>query len=79
MRIMVQFIGQSVGIMLYHHKHRAEKFPFRMWLYPLPALVGIVVWLFIFFSAEAVYMAGALGVIAMGALVYAVKEKMGSV
>jgi hypothetical protein len=46
-----------------------------MWLYPLPALVGIVVWLFIFFSADCLYIAGAIGVIALGCLVYWLKEK----
>ena len=74
MRIIVQFVGQSVGIILYHHKHKEESFPYRMSLYPLPAIVGIVVWLFIFFSAEWIYIAGALGVIAMGGLVYWAKE-----
>jgi fructoselysine transporter len=75
MRIMVQFIGQSVGIILYHQKQKAENFPYRMWLYPLPALIGIAVWLFIFFSAEAVYIAGAFGVIALGIIAYLLKAK----
>ncbi len=74
MRIIIQFIGQSAGIILYHKRHRGDKFPFRMWLYPLPAVVGIIVWAFIFFSAEWIYIAGALGVIAAGCAVYAAKE-----
>lgn len=87
MRIMVQFIGQSVGIILYHQKHKnltpnssskereKNEFPYRMWLYPLPALIGIGVWLFIFFSAEAVYIAGAFGVIALGVVAYMIKAR----
>ncbi|MBK7149786.1 MAG: amino acid permease [Bacteroidetes bacterium] len=75
MRILVQFLGQSIGIMLYHRKHRAENFPYRMPLYPLPALVGIAVWLFIFFSAEWIYIAGAVGIILLGILMNWVKEK----
>ena len=75
MRIIVQFLGQSVGILLYHRKFKEENFPFRMWLYPLPALIGISVWLFIFFSAEWFYIAGAISVIALGCLVYWLKEK----
>jgi amino acid transporter len=73
-RIFIQFLSQSVGIILYHQKHKQENFPFRMWLYPLPALVGIAVWLFIFSSAEWPYMAGAIGVIALGCMVYWLKE-----
>lgn len=79
MRIIVQFLGQSVGIILYHQKHKQENFPFRMWLYPMPAVVGILVWLFIFFSAEWMYIAGALGVIALGCLIYFLKERAYSI
>lgn len=75
MRIIVQFLGQSIGILLYHQRVKQENFPFRMWLYPLPALVGIAVWLFIFFSADWFYIAGAIAVIALGCLVYWLKEK----
>ncbi|MCX6198839.1 MAG: APC family permease [Bacteroidetes bacterium] len=73
MRIIIQFIGQSVGLLLYHQKNKAEIFPFRMKLYPLPVIIGISVWLFIFFSAEPIYIAGALGVIATGCIAYGVK------
>ena len=74
MRIIVQFIGQSVGIILYHRRMKQEAFPYRMWLYPLPAIIGIIVWAFIFFSAEWQFIAGALGVIALGCLIFAVQS-----
>ncbi|HLP50530.1 MAG TPA: amino acid permease [Chitinophagales bacterium] len=74
-RIIIQFLSQSVGILLYHQKHKHENFPFRMWLYPLPALIGIAVWVFIFCSADWPFTVGALGVIALGCLVYWFKEK----
>lgn len=70
MRILVQFVGQSVGLLLYHQRNKNEVFPFRMWLYPLPPLLAIAVWLFVFYSAEARFMLGALGVIAAGTVVY---------
>jgi fructoselysine transporter len=70
MRILVQFLGQSFGIILYHQKHKQEPFPFRMWLYPMPAIVGIAVWLFVFCSADLKYILGAQGVIIVGALLY---------
>jgi hypothetical protein len=70
MRIIVQFVGQSIGIMLYHAKYKNEPFPYRMWLYPLPPIIGIAVWAFIFFSADWQYIAGAVGVIALGAALY---------
>jgi amino acid transporter len=70
MRILVQFVGQGIGLMLYHHQKRNASFPYRMWMYPLPIVVSILVWVFIFFSAEAVFILGALTVIAVGALIY---------
>ena len=74
MRIIVQFVGQSVGIILYHQRMKQEAFPYRMFLYPLPAIVGIIVWAFIFFSAEWQFIAGAVGVIAIGCLVFAIQS-----
>ena len=35
-RLLVQFIGQAVGIIVLHRRWPAERFPFKMWLYPLP-------------------------------------------
>jgi fructoselysine transporter len=74
MRILVQFIGQSIGIMLYHRRMKQELFPYRMVLYPLPALVGIIVWAFIFLSAEWQFIAGAVAVIAIGCLIFCVQS-----
>ncbi len=74
MRIMVQFVGQSIGILLYHQRNKQQKFPYRMWLYPIPPLIGIAVWLFIFFSAETIYLVGAGSIIALGCIVYFARE-----
>jgi amino acid transporter len=70
MRIIVQFIGQSIGILLYHQRMKQEAFPYRMLFYPLPAVIGIIVWAFIFFSAEWQFILGALAVIALGSLIF---------
>ncbi len=70
MRILIQFVSQSVGVLLLNK--RREGLPFKMWLFPLPALVGIGVWLFIFFSSEWIYILGALGVIISGVLLFLV-------
>ncbi len=74
MRILVQFIGQSIGIMLYHQRMKQEKFPYRMLLYPLPAIVGIIVWAFIFFSNSWQMMLGAVSVIAAGVLIFSLQS-----
>lgn len=50
MRIIVQFIGQGVGVVLLRNRNPAEKLPYRMWLYPLPVILSIVIWIFLFIS-----------------------------
>src|SRR4029077_2696713 len=42
MRCLIQFVGQAVGLLLLHRRWRADRWPFRMWLYPVPALLAIV-------------------------------------
>ncbi|MFN8295878.1 MAG: APC family permease [Chitinophagales bacterium] len=70
MRILIQFVSQSAGILLLHQKKKEENFPWRMPLYPLPAFIGIMVWLFIFYTAELKYKLFAFAIIASGILLY---------
>jgi amino acid transporter len=70
MRILIQFVSQSVGLILYHAKYKQEQFPFRMLLYPLPAIISICIWLYIFCSAKWEYMLGAAGIIVLGVMLY---------
>jgi fructoselysine transporter len=48
MRILVQFVGQAVGLMLLRRRRGTASLPFKMPLYPLPVIVVIIVWLFVF-------------------------------
>ncbi len=50
MRIVVQFIGQSVGVVLLRKRFGTADLPFKMWLFPLPVILSIAIWLFLFFS-----------------------------
>ncbi len=52
MRILVQFIGQIGALMLLRKKLPAEDQPYRMWLYPLPALLALAGWLFVFVTSD---------------------------
>jgi basic amino acid/polyamine antiporter, APA family len=49
-RIIVQFLAQIVGVIIFRQTKPDFPRPFRMWLYPLPALVAIVGFLFVLFS-----------------------------
>jgi multisubunit Na+/H+ antiporter MnhC subunit len=41
-----------------------------MFLFPLPALVAIAIWLFVFFSSGMNYILGALGIILSGTVLF---------
>lgn len=47
-RIIIQFVGQAAAVVLLRRRLPANAFPFRMWLYPLPCLVAVLGWIFIF-------------------------------
>ena len=42
------FVGQIIGLLLLRKRHPETPRPFRMWLYPLPALFAMACWLYIF-------------------------------
>ena len=50
MRILVQFVGQAIGVVLLRKKFGTMKLPFKMWLYPVPVILSILIWLFLFVS-----------------------------
>lgn len=50
MRILVQFVGQAVGVVILRKRKGTATLPFRMWLYPLPVILSVVVWLFVWYS-----------------------------
>ncbi|HKD90345.1 MAG TPA: APC family permease [Terriglobales bacterium] len=46
-RIMVQFLAQTVGVIVLRIRRPEMPRPFRMWLYPLPALLATAGFLFV--------------------------------
>lgn len=70
MRILIQFVSQSVGIIILHQQKKEEHFPYKMPLYPIPAIIGIAVWLFIFFTSELKFILFAVGIIISGIVLF---------
>lgn len=75
MRIIVQFIGQGVGVSLLRKKIGTENLPFKMWLFPLPVIVSILIWLFLFFSTGWFALWGSLLAV-IGVIVYLLKDRL---
>lgn len=51
-RIMLQFIVQAIGLMVLRVRHPEMSRPFRMWFYPVPALLAIAGFLFILLARK---------------------------
>ncbi|MGH9712035.1 MAG: APC family permease [Candidatus Acidiferrales bacterium] len=70
MRCLIQFVGQAVGLMMLHRRWKADRWPFRMWLYPVPVVLAIVGWIGIFVSTGRTPMLASLAAMTAGILVY---------
>lgn len=52
-RILIQFMGQIVAVALLRRDRPELNRPFRIWLYPLPNLVALAGWVFVFSTSGA--------------------------
>jgi amino acid transporter len=70
-RILVQFIGQ-IGALHWLRSRRPDvDRPFRMWLYPLPSLIALLGWAYIYLTSGWTYVVYGLGVVASGIVAFA--------
>ena len=69
-RIVVQFMGQVVGLILLRRNAPDMPRPYRMWLYPVPALVALVGWLFVFATTQLRVILFGVGVLVLGCLAF---------
>jgi amino acid transporter len=51
-RIMIQFLVQTVGVIVLRVRQPEMPRPFRMWLYPLPALLATFGFLYVLISRK---------------------------
>jgi fructoselysine transporter len=73
MRIMVQFIGQAIGLILLRKRDGTNNLPFKMPLYPLPVILAIAMWLFVFFATGIKVIGMFVVVLGSGIVVYLIK------
>jgi len=71
-RILVQFIGQIGAVTLLRRRAPHMPRPYRMWLYPVPSLVALLGWIFIFATTPLTVIAFGLGALLLGAVCFAV-------
>ena len=69
-RILVQFIGQVFAVILLRRREPERPRPYRVWLYPLPNLLALVGWVFVFATTDWQVILFGLGTLAAGAVLF---------
>jgi amino acid transporter len=75
MRILIQFIGQSIGLVLIRKRLGTSKLPFKMWFYPLPVILTVCIWLFLFVSTGWFSLWGIL-IALIGAVIFLISQRL---
>jgi fructoselysine transporter len=69
-RIFIQFIPQSIGVILMRINKRQAELPYKMALFPFLIIISILIWLYVFISSGIQYSLFGLGVIGLGLGLY---------
>ena len=75
MRILVQFVAQGIGVTLLRKKSGTAGLPFRMWLFPLPVILSISSWIFLFVSTGWFALWGSL-IAMVGVIVFFISQRL---
>lgn len=76
MRIVVQFIGQAVGLMMLRKRSALPTGVYRMPLYPLPAVLAILIWGYIFYSTGLASIGSFAAVLGSGLIIYFLQQSL---
>ncbi len=69
-RILIQFIGHTVALALIRAHRPDIARPFRMWAYPLPAIISMVGYIYVFLSLGTTFILFGIGTLLLGVVVY---------
>ena len=65
-RILEQFVGQVIGLLLLRRLHPERVRPFKMVLYPLPCFLALAGWLYLYCTAKPLYIGLGLVTLLLG-------------
>lgn len=71
-RILEQFIGQVIGVVLLRRSQPDRPRPYRIWLYPVPCFLALAGWLFMYATARWLFIGLGLGTLLAGSAVFLV-------
>jgi amino acid transporter len=69
-QILLQFVWQCAAVLLLRRYRPDIVKPFRMWLYPLPALISLAMWIYIFLSAPTAGILFSVALLTLAAVAY---------
>ena len=73
-RAIIPFIAQIIGAVVLRVREPERRRPFKMWIYPLPAIIALGLWSYVAISPEKGLRIGGLFVIGAGVLFFFVRE-----
>lgn len=71
--VLIQSIAQIVALAVV--RVRRVKAPYRMWLYPLPAVIALAGWIYVFFSAGVAAIVFGIVSLAVGAAIFFIRAQ----
>ncbi len=74
-RILIQFLGHTVALFLIRARRADIRRPYGMWAYPLPAVVSLVGYSYVFLSLGVWFILFGVGTLLLGVLVYLVAAR----
>ena len=74
-QILLQFVWQCAAVMLLRRYRPDIPKPFKMWLYPLPALVSLAMWIYIFVSSPAAGIIFSVAFLAAAVVAYLIFQR----
>ncbi|MBA2250378.1 MAG: amino acid permease [Chitinophagaceae bacterium] len=76
MRILIQFIGQAIGLLLLRRTRDKRDFPYKMPLFPWPVYIAMLMWLGILLSTGCKMIISGMIVIFTGIILYFIKARI---
>ena len=71
-RILIQFVGQIFAVALLRKRSPDMKRPYRIWLYPLPSIIALIGWVFIFATTDWPIILLGLGTLFLGVIFFVI-------
>jgi amino acid transporter len=71
-RILVQFVGQILAVSLLRRNEPEMNRPYRVWLYPVPNLIALFGWIFVFATTDWPIILFGMGTLGLGLVCFTI-------